>query len=134
MEQAVAVRSSMQRFTSFAPNSCSNCCCMCAARCTTVHTHTRFLLMSQLAVKCLTCCSSSMDIEQSERYTTTFVERQSCTDCFQLLSVCGGLLPDCQPASRKTALTVWAPYCLELFLGQWNDISSVKNNGIVKYD
>ena len=29
VEQAVAVHSSMQRLTSFAPNSCSNCCCVC---------------------------------------------------------------------------------------------------------
>ena len=40
VEQAVAVHSSMQRLTSFAPNSCSNCCCVCAARRTPVHTQT----------------------------------------------------------------------------------------------
>ena len=38
VEQAVAVHSSMQRLISFAPNSCSNCCCVYAARRTSVHT------------------------------------------------------------------------------------------------
>ena len=44
----------------------------------------------------------------AKRYTTTIIERNMHTDCFQLLSVCRDLLllpeqPDCQPAGQLLA-------------------------------